>query len=105
MIQSNTKRIGDLLHRVIKDEHWDEGLLKVRIFATWDELMCGMTTPPMSLEEAAAQTTLKKFDGKVLTCRMRSSVMRTQLQFQVVKLRQDLNNRLGGQYVERIVLV
>ncbi|MBR4660534.1 MAG: DUF721 domain-containing protein [Bacteroidales bacterium] len=105
MQQSNTKCIGDLLRKMVKEEHWDEGLMKVRIFATWDELLCGMTIPPMPLEEAAAQTTMKKFEGRVLTCRMRSSVMRTQLQFQAVSLRRQINERLGGQYVERIVLI
>ena len=105
MRSSNTKRLGDILGEIRTEQKWDDGLLKVRIFAIWDELMCNLTIPPLPLEEASRLTLSKQLRDGVLTCRISSSVLRTQIQFQIPSLLRRLNAAAGGHHVNRIVLL
>ena len=104
MRRSNTINLGETISEYIRESHLEGGLMRVRIYDAWDDLMAEIASPSMSAEEAKALTSSKFYKDKVLTCRISSSLVRTQLRFQLDSLRDRLNARLGGPYVDRINL-
>lgn len=81
-----------------------EGLRTARVFAAWDAVMADFAGPSMPAAEVAALTSAKSFKEGVLTCRMTSSLVRTQLRFQIEAVRSRLNAKLGEECVRKIVL-
>ena len=97
MKREATRCLGDVIADYVQESHLEEGLLQTRIFAAWDQ----MTVGQVSLGGCTSHHT---FRNGVLTCRIRSSVIRTHLQFQVEALRIRLNGVLGEEYVKQLKL-
>lgn len=97
MKREATRGLGDVIADYVQESHLEEGLLQTRIFAAWDQ----MTVGQVSLGGCTSHHT---FRNGVLTCRIRSSVIRTHLQFQVEALRIRLNGVLGEEYVKQLKL-
>ena len=88
----------EVVDEFIKSMKLASGLNTQRIFAAWDR----MTVGSIVLGSCTSHHTFR--DG-VLTCRLRSSVVRSHLQFQVEALRLRLNAELEGEYVKQLKLM
>ena len=98
MKRTSTRSLGDVIADYVQESHLEEGLLRTRIFGAWDR----MTVGTLSLGSCTSQHTFR--DG-VLTCRIRSSVVRAHLQTQAEMLRTRLNASLRNEYVKQLKLV
>lgn len=98
MKRTTVRSIGDLLGDFIQEAHLEEGLLEVRVCEAWDALVIGT----VALRD---HTSRRSFRDGVLTCRLRSSVVRAHLQPQAEALRESLNRTLGGDYVKQVKLM
>jgi Protein of unknown function (DUF721). len=105
MQRENVKKIADVIADYVQEDNMGEGLLRSRIFAAWDLIIADRTSAHLSPDAAAKLTARRSFKDGVLTCRMSSSVVRTQLQFQSAQLKEKLNSLLEGQYVDKIILL
>ena len=102
MRRQNLVLIGDLVREFAAQNPFDEGLLRVRIFAAWDAVLAEMTG---LAPEAAAKLTLRKYyKDRTLTCRLSSSMVRMHLQMEMSSLVQRLNARFPEPVVDQIVL-
>ncbi len=97
MKRSYTRCLGDVIADFVQESQLKDGLLRVRIYAAWD----AMTLGQVSLGE---YTSHHSFRDGVLTCRIRSSVVRSHLQLQAGLLCDRLNAALCGEYVKSIRL-
>ena len=97
MKREATRSLGEVIAAYVQESHLEEGLLQTRIFAAWDR----MTVVSVVLGSCTSHHTFR--DG-VLTCRIRSSVIRSHLQFQAEALRIRLNAELEGEYVKQLKL-
>lgn len=104
MNRENAKSISELLPKFVQENHMEEGLQRVRIFNAWEDLMYEMSAPLLTREESDAITSRKFFSDGVLTCKLSSSLYRTQLRFQLEQIRTKLNSRLGAELVTKIIL-
>ena len=95
MKREATRSIGAVLADYIQEAQLSEGLQQTRIYSAWDALTLG----GVPLRDYTARHTFR--DG-VLTCRMRSSVVRQHLQFQAEALRLQLNAALGSDIVKQV---
>jgi hypothetical protein len=95
MKREATRSLGEVIADYVQESHLEEGLLQTRIFAVWDRMTVGQLT----LGPCTSQHT---FRAGVLTCRIRSSVVRTHLQFQAESLRVRLNAAMGEEYVKQL---
>lgn len=98
MKRTTTRCLGDVLADYVQESHLEEGLLRTRIFDAWDR----MTVGALPLGSCTSQHT---FRGGVLTCRIRSSVVRAHLQTQSEMLRVRLNASLRNEYVKQLKLI
>lgn len=97
MKREATRSLGDVIADYVQESHLEEGLLQTRIFAAWDQMTVGQIT-------LGDCTSHHSFRNGILTCRIRSSVIRTHLQFQAEMLRVRLNATLGEEYVKQVKL-
>ena len=97
MKRTAIRSIGDLLGDFVKDSRLEEGLLEVRVCEAWDALVIGT----VALRD---HTSRRSFRDGVLTCRLRSSVVRAHLLPQTGALRDSLNRTLGGDYIKQVKL-
>ena len=97
MKRKSTRSIGEVISAYVEEAHLEEGLLKARIFDAWDS----MTVGTIVLGGCTSHHTFR--DG-VLSCRIRSSVIRSHLQMQSSLLLARLNGSLGGEYVKQLKL-
>lgn len=97
MKRTGVRSIGEVIGDFIRESNLEEGVLAARVCAAWDAVTIGR----VSLREHTARHSFK--DG-VLTCKIRSSVVRSHLQFQQDIIRTELNARLGGEIVKQIKL-
>jgi hypothetical protein len=97
MKREATRSLGDVIADYVQESHLEEGLLQTRIFAAWDQMTVGQIT-------LGDCTSHHSFRNGILTCRIRSSVIRTHLQFQAEMLRARLNASLGEEYVKQVKL-
>jgi len=104
MNREPAKSIGELLPKFVEENHMEDGLQRVRIFNAWEEIIYEIASPILTREEAETITSRKFFADGVLTCKLSSSVYRTQLRFQIEQVRKKLNSRLGAELVSKIVL-
>ncbi|MBQ0025686.1 MAG: DUF721 domain-containing protein [Bacteroidales bacterium] len=104
MLRQKTKSIAEVIEEYISESHLEEGLQRVRVFEAWDLLIGQMFVPGSSLDEAAKLTTTRFFKDGILTCRISSSVLRTQLRFTLPSLKDKLNSMLQGDIVKEIRL-
>ena len=98
MKRTNTKSISDVLGDFVKESSLEEGLLRTRIFEAWDLLLSGQLS-------SGGCTTGHTYRDSVLTCRIRSSVVRSHLRTQEAQLRFQLNKMLQGEYVKQIKFI
>ena len=98
MKREATRSLGEAIAAYVQESHLEEGLLQARIFTAWDRMTVGQIT-------LGACTSHHSFKDGVLSCRIRSSVIRTHLQFQVEALRIRLNAELEGEYVKQLKLM
>ena len=97
MKREATRSLGDVIADYVQESHLEEGLLQTRIYAVWDRMTVGQIT-------LGDCTSHHSFRNGILTCRIRSSVIRTHLQFQAEMLRARLNASLGEEYVKQVKL-
>ena len=98
MKREATRSIGAVIADYVQEARLEDGLLQARVFAAWDAL----TLSGVPLRDYTARHTFR--DG-VLTCRMRSSVVRQHLQMQAEALRLQLNAALGSDIVKQVKLL
>lgn len=97
MKREATRSLGEVIADYVQESHLEEGLLQTRIYAVWDRMTVGQIT-------LGGCTSHHSFRNGILTCRIRSSVIRTHLQFQAEMLRARLNATLGEEYVKQLKL-
>ena len=97
MKRERTKSLGEAIAAYVEESRLGEGLLRTRIFGLWDELRVGSV-------RLGDYTSQHSFRAGVLSCKMRSSVVRAHLQFQLEDIRTQLNTRLGEAYIRQIKL-
>ena len=97
MKRSYTRCLGDVIADFVQESHLEDGLLRTRIYAAWDALTLGQV-------RLGDYTSHHAFRGGVLTCRIRSSVVRSHLQLQAGLLCDRLNAALCGDYVKSLKL-
>lgn len=97
MKREATRSIGAVIADYVQESHLEEGLLQTLVCAAWDSLVIGQ----VALRDYTSRHTFR--DG-VLSCRIRSSVVRSHLQLQTGLLRDKLNELLRGEYVKQIKL-
>ena len=95
MKRAATRSLGAVIADYVQESNLSEGLLQTRVLAAWD----AMTLGQIVLRDYTSQHSFR--DG-VLTCRIRSSVVRSHLQMQETLLCSRLNQALGCECVERI---
>lgn len=94
MRRTESRPIGSVIADYVAEDNMSEGLARQRIFEAWD------------LVVGSPAFTLKKFyRDRILTCRISSSVVRTQLGFNIESYRQQLNKLLQEELVDKIVLL
>ena len=97
MKREATRSIGAVIADYVQESNLEDGLLQARVCAVWDSVVIGQ----VALRDYTSRRTFR--DG-VLTCKIRSSVVRSHLQFQLETIRTELNTRLGGDAVKQIKL-
>lgn len=98
MKREATRSIGAVIADYVQESKLGEGLLQARVCAAWDALVIGQ----VALRDYTARCSFR--DG-VLSCKMRSSVVRSHLQLQTGLLCERLNELLQGDYVKTIRLM
>ena len=98
MKRTGVHSIGEAIGDFIRDLNLEEGLLAARVCAAWDSL----SLEQLSLRD---QTSRRTFRNGVLTCRIRSSVVRSYLLPQAELLRGRINRTLQGEYVKQLKLL
>ena len=97
MKRSYTRCLGDVIADFVQESKLGDGLLRTRIFTAWDAMTLGQV-------RLGEYTSHHSFRDGVLTCRIRSSVVRSHLQLQAGLLCDRLNAALCGEYVKSIKL-
>ena len=97
MKREKTKSIGEAIAAYVQESNLGEGLLQARIFGMWDALTIGQL-------RLGDYTSRCSFREGVLSCKMKSSVVRAHLQFQLEEIRVQLNKQLGKEYIQQIKL-
>jgi hypothetical protein len=97
MKREKTKSIGEAISAYVQESNLGEGLMQARICGMWDALTIGQ----LRLGEYTSRRT---FRAGVLSCKMKSSVVRAHLQFQLEDIRTQLNKQLGSEYIQQIKL-
>lgn len=98
MKRAFTRSLGEVIADYVQEVHLEEGLRETRIFAAWDAIPLGDAT-------LGEYTSRHSFRDGVLSCRIRSSVVRAHLQAQAAMLCARLNDAMGGEYVKQVKLL
>ena len=95
MKQEQSKLIKDILSQYVKEMGLEDGLIRLRIFLTYD-LIVG---------ERIAKATINKFykDG-ILYCTINSSMLRMQIQCSKESIMHQINKMLNNNYINKIVI-
>lgn len=93
--RQKTDILSNLLKGYIKEMELEDGLLKVRIYQTWN-LIVG--------ERVSKATVAKSFYGGVLYCNINSSTLRTQLYYRKDDIIAQINKMLNEHVVSNIVM-
>lgn len=94
MKRTDIKSISSVIADYVAEDNMSEGLQRQRIFEAWD-LVLG--SPSFTLR--------KTYKDHVLTCKISTSVVRTQLSFNIESYRLQLNTLLQDDLVDKIVLL
>ena len=95
MRRQRVVKLGDLFGEYLKKEGLEEGILRMKIFEAWDEIV----------GEKLSSYTIDKFfkDGK-LFCRISSSAARNTLFMQRVEIVNKINKKLEIYIVKVLIL-
>ncbi len=104
MRREKSRTIAEVLQDYIEEDHLESGLLCARIFEAWDLVMLDMTASYYKPEEIRGLTLNKYFRDGVLSCKISSSVLRSQLFFQLESIRDRINAMLQEEYVLKITI-
>lgn len=88
-------KLGDSLRAFLRGTDLEKRLAEVKVTESWDYVV------GRRYSDATAKAT---FENGVLTCRIPSSVLRMQLQFDLEIIRYKINEYLGGEVVKSIRL-
>ena len=95
MRRERVVKLGDLFGEFLKREGLTDGILRMKIFEAWDEVVG---------ERLSSYTTDKYFrDGK-LFCRISSSAARNTLFMQRIEIVRKINLKLEGEFVKVLIL-
>lgn len=97
MKREATRNIGAVIADYVQEAHLEDGLLQARVCAAWDSIVIGQ----IALRDYTSRRT---FRSGVLTCKLRSSVVRSHLLPQAGLLCDRLNQLLQGDYVKQVKL-
>ena len=95
MRRSNTQKIGDVLQEYVRALKIQSKLNEVRIRERWEELM-GPTI-------ASATKSVVLYNGN-LVVQLKSSVIRNELMMMKSKIAERLNESMGQNVIQRVVL-
>ena len=95
MRRQRVVKLGDLFGEFLKREGLEEGILRMKIFEAWDEVV----------GEKLSSFTIDKYykDGK-LFCRISSSVARNTLFLQRIEIVGKINKKLESDIVKVLIL-
>ncbi|HBG23737.1 MAG: hypothetical protein A2X17_06700 [Bacteroidetes bacterium GWF2_41_61] len=95
MRRERVVKVGDLFRDFLKSSGLDEGILRMRIFEAWDEVV----------GKRYAEYTLEKFfkDGR-LFCKISSSPARNHLFMERLNIVKKMNEKLGEEIVKVLIL-
>ncbi|MEN6619556.1 MAG: DUF721 domain-containing protein [Rikenellaceae bacterium] len=95
MKRENYIRIDELLVRFVKESGLENGLQRTKVFSAWDEVV-GLKFSKL--------TTNKFYKDKKLYCTITSSVVRDQLFIKRSQIRIQINELLGQELVDELIL-
>lgn len=95
MKRENYIKIDELLDRFVKESGLENGLQRTKVFNAWDEVV-GLKFSKL--------TTNKFYKDKKLHCSFSSSVVRDQIFVRRAQIRDKINELLGGEFVEELIL-
>ncbi|HIR94958.1 MAG TPA: DUF721 domain-containing protein [Candidatus Coprenecus stercorigallinarum] len=95
MQRTGEKLLAEILKDYIKDAGIADRLRAVDVCAVWREVVG---------PRVAAASDNVYFSGGVLYCRMTSSIVRNNVYYSLDGIRAEMNRRLGGEEVRKIVL-
>ena len=97
MKREATRSIGAVIADYVQESNLEDGLLQARVCAAWDSIVIGQ----VALRDYTSRRT---FCDGVLTCKIRSSVVRSHLGLQTDLLCHRLNELLQGTVVKQVKL-
>ncbi len=95
MRKSNTQNIGEVINELFKELHLDRKLKEVSVINSWGEVLGN---------NISRSTTKLFFKDRVLFVSLSSSVVRNELLMLKTKIIKALNEKVGDNVVEDIVL-
>lgn len=104
MRREKSRTVAEVLQEYIKEDNMESGLLCARIFEAWDLVLLDMTGSYYKPEEIPGLTLKKYFRDGVLSCKISSSVLRSQLFFQLESIRNRINTILQEEHVLKITI-
>ncbi|MHC1778827.1 MAG: DUF721 domain-containing protein [Bacteroidales bacterium] len=95
MRRQQVLKLGDLFGEFLKKEGLEDGIIRMKIFEAWDEVV----------GEKLSSYTMEKFyrDGK-LFCRISSSAARNTLFMQRIEIVEKINKKLEIELVKVLIL-
>jgi len=98
------KTLSGCIQQIIIEDKLDEGLLRVRVFDAWESVVFAMTSRFLTKEQASTLTISKFYKDKILTCKLNSSVVRSQLTMARPQIVKQMNTLLKGNYISQIII-
>ncbi len=95
MKKQDTSILRDIIRDLIKEEGLEDGLLRTRLYALWDEML-GVTV--------AKNTRNKYVKGRTLFVQLNSSIVRNQLFMMRAEIVAELNKKLGKSIIDELIL-
>lgn len=94
--QNEYLSLKDLMGSVIKENNLEKGIKKINIKENWDSLMGN---------GVATYTEKVELKGGTLFVKLTSSVLREELSYGKDKIKNMMNDSLGGQEIKKVMLV
>ena len=105
MKREDTQRISGIVQLFIKEYHLEEGYRIGCVMKAWDEVMTDVTAGAYPPEKVPSLTTGRFLKDGVLTCKVKSSLLRMQLQMNSDTLLKRLNEKLSYEHkVSKLVI-
>ncbi len=94
--QNEYLSLKDLMGSVIKENNLEKGMKKINIKESWESLMGN---------GVATYTEKVELKGGTLFVKLSSSVLREELSYGKEKIKNMMNDALGGQEIKKVMLV